>query len=451
MFGGGQAGVNRALSDGQNYTEHNYEQELLPFFPPGSGEANFGGTKFEDNDFFEITQILARGGRRSWSRLPRTYTILRVIGALEYFDQIIRDKSTDLAIPYTKDNLPSCLPPNMRAQFYSAQNIVLSGVLELEQGYAGHHCHILDRASLQFITRANLAQNRASGTRVEKVYSSLSGRTFVLKTIRRKGKFYMDRETLTNFEAELNAAKKVKHDHIAVIAGSFTSPTQVGIVIATVGDCDLRTFLDGQIDADRKSLLRTWYGCLASGLLALHDAQIRHKDIKPENILIKNSKVFYTDFGIALDWSEKTRATTTGRPLLFSPRFCSPEVANWDGRNESSDIWSLGAVYLEMVTRLHNMSISEFRRFLDTHGEHTSSQYCRNVPGLRMWISELQARDSSSENNLPLPWISECFKDREAPRPTARKLWEMIDEDTYSSKFSYACEQCHKTHESSDS
>ena len=58
----------------------------------------------------------------------------------------------------------------------------------------------------------------------------------------------------------------------------------------------------------------------------MHDNQIRHKDIKPPNILIEGDEVYITDFGVSIDWSEYGCSTTEG-PAEMTQRYSAPEVA----------------------------------------------------------------------------------------------------------------------------
>ena len=109
------------------------------------------------------------------------------------------------------------------------------------------------------------------------------------------------------------------------------------------------------MDSERERKAATlWkaYGCLASGLAFIHKQTIRHKDIKPQNILIHQGNVLFTDFGISVDFSEHGRSTTTGHPQSFTRKYCAPEVANWDKRNSKSDVFSLGCVYAEILDAL---------------------------------------------------------------------------------------------------
>ena len=56
---------------------------------------------------------------------------------------------------------------------------------------------------------------------------------------------------------------------------------------------------NGRMDSMLATLDRA-FGCLTTGLAFIHGQQVRHKDIKPHNILIHYSLVYYTDLGLRL-------------------------------------------------------------------------------------------------------------------------------------------------------
>jgi serine/threonine protein kinase len=140
-------------------------------------------------------------------------------------------------------------------------------------------------------------------TYVEKVWSNFGQKYYAVKYIRRAQNFQHNRKALKDFEIELQNAKKVAHHHVVRIVGSFTEPLSVGIIMGNIGEQNLAQLLRGAVASDTRSLLRTYFGCLASGLFAIHQADIKHKDTKPENVIIRKSVVYLTDFGLALDFS----------------------------------------------------------------------------------------------------------------------------------------------------
>lgn len=80
---------------------------------------------------------------------------------------------------------------------------------------------------------------------------------------------------------------------------------------------------------DRSIRLRQFFGCLATVVEYLYQYKIRHKDIKPQNILVKGDQVLLTDFGTSRCWVDEPVDTTIGtNQQAFTVAYCAPEVAN---------------------------------------------------------------------------------------------------------------------------
>ncbi|KAH7082032.1 kinase-like domain-containing protein [Paraphoma chrysanthemicola] len=168
------------------------------------------------------------------------------------------------------------------------------------------------------------------------------------------------------FKNELKVARCLeKHRHMPKIFASYTSKLQLGLYMSPVangGDMDrfLGEFRElkanpsahgSQIKAITR-ILEQALGCLADGLLFMRRKKIRHKDIKLHNILIHCGRVLYTDFGISFDHSNPGDNSSTDGPTALSARFAAPEVLKWLSRNSSSDVFSLGCVYIEIFSAI---------------------------------------------------------------------------------------------------
>lgn len=181
---------------------------------------------------------------------------------------------------------------------------------------------------------------------VQKVVSLLSHQEFARKLVLRTRYGRRNETGIKTFLAELQVLKCISHSHCVKLVGSYTDPKFVALIMSPVADYSLACFMEEAVNSvNKQSLLRIFFGCLCNGLQYLHDSKIRHRDVKPANILVKGENVLWSDFGISLDWEHMNRSTTT-TDSGCSPVYCAPEIANFQPRNSLSDIWSLGCVFL---------------------------------------------------------------------------------------------------------
>jgi len=294
--------------------------------------------------------------------------------------------------------------------------------MDLEKGDKGHHCHFRHNEPLPFKEKGIIGIGGFG--QVDRVLSLLSFKEYARKRVPRSTLFSGRRtEDVKRSIAEIEVLKRLKHRHVVEFVGSYTDPKYMGLIMSPVADMDLCTYL-AQFDGSRHRELRSFFGCLARGLEFLHGQSIRHKDTKPSNILVQGGNVLFTDFGLALDFSDAEGSTTVSMVNGMTPRYCSPEVANQESRNTSSDIWSLGVVFLEMTTVLKGQAVGHVYEFLSKHGS-LQGHVRTNTEGLRELVAELQKMNNPSDN-VTLRWIQDMLMIQQHLRPTASALISSI-------------------------
>lgn len=220
----------------------------------------------------------------------------------------------------------------------------------------GQHLNITDRDVLPFRHVKHLGMGGSA--LVEMVEDKTSGRKFAHKAFRKYNGTALEKAKQA-FRNEIEIITRLSpHPHIIRVFATYTCGRDLGMFLTPVADSgDLAAYLHKLLDSgkpptiEQNVILDRSFGCLVSGLAFIHKHTIRHKDIKPQNILVHDGRVIYADFGIALDASQQD-TTTVGNPGALTYRYCAPEVANWEKRNRKSDVFSLGCVFLEILAVL---------------------------------------------------------------------------------------------------
>jgi serine/threonine protein kinase len=303
-----------------------------------------------------------------------------------------------------------------------AQKLVMTKSVDLEKGEKGQHCFFRENELLPLEMKGKIGSGGFG--QVDRVVSTISFQQYALKRIFRSKVFQGKKiEYVQQFIAEIEILKRLTHHHVVEFVGSYTDPKYMGLIMSPVADMDLSTYL-AHADIAKYGELRTFFGCLARALEFLHEQSIRHKDIKPSNILVHGGRVLFTDFGLAFDFTDKEGSTTVGMVNGMSPRYCAPEVAGYEPRNSSSDIWSLGVVFLEMAAVLKGKTVEYVYDFLKEHGSQNA--YVRtNHTGTDALITELKGTGSPIDN-AALEWVQDMVMIQQNLRPTAGALMASI-------------------------
>ncbi|HYN41525.1 MAG TPA: serine/threonine-protein kinase, partial [Thermoanaerobaculia bacterium] len=177
------------------------------------------------------------------------------------------------------------------------------------------------------------------------------GRLVALKTIRAVSEDDVEqREFQERFLREAQAAGILSHPNIVTVhdVGEDSSTETSFIAMEYVEGKNLKQLLSEKTPYSGERVAEI-VGQVAEALDYAHRRGIVHRDVKPANIIITpEGQVKITDFGIAK--TEKSNLTTTGQ-FLGTPNYMSPEQVTGDAVDGRSDLFSLGVVLYELLTR----------------------------------------------------------------------------------------------------
>lgn len=213
-----------------------------------------------------------------------------------------------------------------------------------------------------------LARVGIGGTAV--VYRAIdlhTERVVAVKVLRTNGPLIP--EAAIRFRREAHLAAGLAHPHIVrVLDFGYTVPIATGARVPWEADPDQPVpylAMEYVYGSSLKELVRkrgqfplAWVWQigeqLCSALASAHAMGVVHRDVKPQNVMIVDSRVELlaklTDFGIARQvGGDLTTLTATGQ-VIGTPDYLSPEQVLGEPGGPSSDLYALGVVLYELVT-----------------------------------------------------------------------------------------------------
>ena len=182
-----------------------------------------------------------------------------------------------------------------------------------------------------------------------KVYRALDtvlDRLVAVKALKPVGK-----DSVQRFIREAKATAKLEHPNIVSIYTVEMISNQHCLIMKYIDGKSLDYYLNAK-KVGIKSSCRLMLKILDAMQYA-HDLGFIHRDIKPANILLdKKGEPYITDFGLVKFLEGDGDNITRTNAIMGTPTYMSPEQAKGEAKDidTRSDIYSLGAMFYEMLT-----------------------------------------------------------------------------------------------------
>ena len=161
-----------------------------------------------------------------------------------------------------------------------------------------------------------------------------------------KKEYKEDENFVRKFRSEAQAAAGLIHPNIVNVYDVGEDRGLYYMVMELVEGITLKDYIERKGRLSHKEVISIAIQ-MCTGVGIAHAADIIHRDIKPQNIIIsKDGKVKVTDFGIA----KATTSNTVSSNAMGSVHYTSPEQARGGFSDQRSDIYSVGITLYEMAT-----------------------------------------------------------------------------------------------------
>ncbi|ELP88787.1 tyrosine protein kinase, putative [Entamoeba invadens IP1] len=217
-----------------------------------------------------------------------------------------------------------------------------------------------------------------------------------------------DNKSMDEFENEVSMLDKFRCEYIVHFYGAVFIPNKVCLVTEFALYSSLQDLMKHKTSekVDNKMRLK-FMNDSARGILYLHDNEILHRDIKPDNILVfsfnlndkANAKL--TDFGSSRNVN-MLMTNMTFTKGIGTPIYMAPEVLKKDKYKKPADIYSFAITMYEVFGWKEAYSVQTFKfpwkiaEFV-TAGQHLENR--ENIPGVLFSIIQMCWNQNPKERN----------------------------------------------------
>ncbi len=176
-------------------------------------------------------------------------------------------------------------------------------------------------------------------------YGMPEGTEFAIKLY--KNSIFEDADNIIDrVRREGHLGSSLTHPNIVKIHELIEAEDRWALVMELCDNENLSEFIKGNWPLDGSLAMELVSG-IGQGILMMHEREVVHRDIKPQNILLSDGLAKIGDFGVVSNIEE---ATVTGSSeFLGTIRYAAPEALSGEVIGKHSDVYSFGAILFELL------------------------------------------------------------------------------------------------------
>ncbi|MDN5795140.1 MAG: Stk1 family PASTA domain-containing Ser/Thr kinase [Intrasporangium sp.] len=198
------------------------------------------------------------------------------------------------------------------------------------------------------------------------------------------------------FRREARAAARLSHPNVVAVFDQGEDGGEVFLVMELVAGKTLREVIHAEAPLTAREALAVLEPILEA-LRAAHDADIIHRDVKPENVLVRtDGEVKVADFGLARAAGSQSTTSQSG-VVLGTASYLSPEQVEHGTSDARSDLYAAGLLLFEMLTGRKAVTGETAIQIAYRHVHGTIEPPSEIVPTVPTALDEMVARATATE------------------------------------------------------
>lgn len=243
-------------------------------------------------------------------------------------------------------------------------------------------------------------------------------RTVAIKVLRPD--LMADPSAVQRFKQELVLASRISHPNIIRIhdLGEYNGIKFISMAYVEGGNLTQLLKESGRLPPARAVHIMKQ---LCEALAAAHSANVVHRDLKPQNILIAaHDHVCVSDFGLAKTLEADLTAMTRAGTVLGTPLYMSPEQVEGGTVDHRSDLYALGLILYEMLTGILPFTAESTMQLMYQRVHQLPKRPELVIPDLPPYLSRICLRCLEKDPAKRYQSASEILADLEAKKTSGR-------------------------------